>query len=95
MIDWVTATLPFSHDLKITGGRVISCDLDGTIEWQTDTFQSSVGQSARVQTQSLSTRCWMQPSRRWQVVTTAPSSTLIVGLIIAGLDGYREWVMRI
>ena len=43
MIDWVTATLPFSCDLRITGGRVISCDLDGTIEWQTEKRLPVVG----------------------------------------------------
>ena len=43
MIDWVTATLPFSSEFQFTGGRVISCDLDGSIEWQTEKRMPVVG----------------------------------------------------
>jgi len=43
MIDWVTATLPFSSEFQFTGGRVMSCDMDGAIEWQTEKRLPVVG----------------------------------------------------
>lgn len=43
MIDWVTATLPLSSDFRFTGGRVMSCDMDGAIEWQTEKRLPIVG----------------------------------------------------
>ncbi len=43
MIDWVTATLPFSSTMRFTGGRVFSCDADGAVEWQTEKRLPVVG----------------------------------------------------
>lgn len=35
MIDWVTAILPFSSDIKLIGGKMLSIKPDGETEWQT------------------------------------------------------------
>jgi hypothetical protein len=43
MIDWVTATLPFSSSQKFVGGRVLSMDSDGEVEWQTEKRLPVVG----------------------------------------------------
>jgi II/X family phage/plasmid replication protein len=43
MIDWVTATLPFSSAAKVFGGRVISMDSDGVVEWQSEKSLPVVG----------------------------------------------------
>ncbi|MES2069256.1 MAG: phage/plasmid replication protein, II/X family [Pseudomonadota bacterium] len=43
MIDWVTATLPFSSEMRFTGGRVVSCNADGAVEWQTEKRLPVVG----------------------------------------------------
>lgn len=43
MIDWVTATLPFSHATRFVGGRVLSMDADGVVEWQTEKRLPVVG----------------------------------------------------
>lgn len=43
MIDWVTATLPFSHATRFVGGRVLSMNADGEIEWQTEKRLPIVG----------------------------------------------------
>jgi II/X family phage/plasmid replication protein len=43
MIDWVTATLPFSSSKKFVGGRVLSIDSEGEIEWQSEKRLPVVG----------------------------------------------------
>jgi len=43
MIDWVTATLPFSSAKKFAGGRLLSMDSDGVVEWQTEKRLPVVG----------------------------------------------------
>jgi II/X family phage/plasmid replication protein len=43
MIDWVTATLPFSSEQKFAGGFVRSIDSDGNIQWQTEKRLPVVG----------------------------------------------------
>jgi len=43
MIDWVTTTLPFTSATKVFGGRVISLDSDGEVEWQSDKSLPVVG----------------------------------------------------
>jgi hypothetical protein len=55
---------------------------------------SSAGPLARTPTLNSSTRCWMQPSRRWPAAMSGPSSTLIVEHTIAGPVGYRGSVTR-
>ncbi|HYC42295.1 MAG TPA: phage/plasmid replication protein, II/X family [Noviherbaspirillum sp.] len=43
MIDWVTATLPFSSAQKFAGGFVRSIDADGVVQWQTEKRLPVVG----------------------------------------------------
>jgi II/X family phage/plasmid replication protein len=43
MIDWVAARIPCVHRLPITGGKVLSIDEGGAVEWQTDKFFDSQG----------------------------------------------------
>nr|WP_315476243.1 phage/plasmid replication protein, II/X family [uncultured Undibacterium sp.] len=43
MIDWITATVPFSSATNLNGGRVISCDGDGNVEWQSEKRLPVVG----------------------------------------------------
>lgn len=43
MIDWVTATLPFSSEQKFAGGFVRSIDADGLVQWQTEKRLPVVG----------------------------------------------------
>lgn len=35
MIDWVTANIPFSHEKRLLGGRLLSIDQDGAVDWET------------------------------------------------------------
>lgn len=35
MIDWLTMEIPFRHSSPINGGKVVSIDPDGTVEWAT------------------------------------------------------------
>jgi len=85
MIDWITARIPFAHDVAINGGHVLSVDPSGSVEWQTDKYLTVRGSYDS----SISLRSYHDPSDLDSI--TRYSHIEFSGNPVKFLQGHNIW----